>query len=169
LWWARDDTLSALNLDDFIKKGLVEKALDEKHQAVEMWKQIEDLSRKITFADADTNDFVTTSASYGRIKYAIIEQGWTILFYGNLGDSSGSYDRQKLLAAIDEYDRLWKQWQNLKATHPTCSTLAKDQARGDRPGMGAAVEHYRKLLNTADTTSTDRTPTAKRQSGSGEN
>jgi hypothetical protein len=146
VWWARDDTLSAPNLNDFIKKGLVEKALAEKHQAVEMWTRIEDLSKQIAFADPATRDFVVTSATYGRIKYAIIEQGWTILLYGRLGDTSGSFNRERISAAIAEYDRLWAEWKKLKAENPACSTLPKDRARSDRPGLGAAVEKYRKVL-----------------------
>jgi hypothetical protein len=149
VWWARDDTLSAVNLNDFIKKGLVKKALEEKHQAVEMWKRIETLSRQIKFPDPATQDFVTTSATYGRIKYSVIEQAWTILLYGKLGDDSGTYDKPKLLAAIAEYDRLWTEWKKLKETNPSCSTLPKDRARDDKPGIGAAVDRYRKLLNAA--------------------
>ena len=143
LWWARDDTLSAPDLKDFVAKGLVDKAMAEKHEAVEMWMKIEELSRQIAFADAGTRDFVVTSCTYGRIKYAIIEQAWTILFLGRAGDAAGSYDKPKLAGAIAAYDQLWDEWKKLKASDAACSTLPKDRARGDKPGIGAAVDKYR--------------------------
>jgi hypothetical protein len=149
LWWARDDTLSAPDLKDFVAKGLVDKALAEKREAVQMWMKIEELSRQITFADAGTRDFVVTSCAYGRIKYAIIEQGWTILFLGRAGDAAGSYDKPKLAGAIVGYDQLWNEWKKLKASDAACSTLPKDLARGDKPGIGAAVEKYRTVVGMA--------------------
>jgi hypothetical protein len=146
LWWARDDTLSAPDLSDFIKRDLVDDALREKHQAVEMWNRIEELSREIHFADAQTQDFVETSCTYGRIKYSLIEQAWTILLYGHIGDATGSYDRPKLERAIAQYDRLWDQWEQLKETHASCSTLPSDLAFGNKPGIGAAVDRYREVI-----------------------
>ena len=158
LWWARDDTLSAPNLGDFVKKGLVEKALDEKQQAVQMWMRIEALSKQIKFADPKTRDFVVTSCTYGRIKYAVIEQAWTILLYGQLGDMSGSYNKPKLAAAIARYDQLWSDWKKLKKTNPSCSTLPKDLARDNKPGIGAAVNRYRKILKDSAATKSTTSP-----------
>jgi hypothetical protein len=146
VWWARDDTLSAPDLSDFINKNLVDKAIAEKQQAVEMWRQIENLSRQIHFASAPTQRFVETSTTYGRIKYDVIAQGWTILLLGPQGDVSGVYDKPRMQQAIAAYDRLWDEWKKLKADHPECPTLPKDRARGDRPGLGAAVERYRQML-----------------------
>jgi hypothetical protein len=146
VWWARDDTLSAPNLRDFISKGLVDKAIDEKHQAVDMWRQMEDISKQLHFPDASTQRFVTTSVTYGRIKYDIINQGWTVLLLGQQGDATKTYDIQRMSDAIAAYDRLWNQWKQLKADHPECSTLPKDTARGGGPGLGAAVEKYRQAI-----------------------
>jgi hypothetical protein len=146
LWWARDDTLAAPDLSDFIKRDLVEDALREKHQAVEMWDRIEKLSREIHFADARTQDFVETSCTYGRIKYSLIEQAWTILLLGHIGDTTGAYDRPRLETAIAQYDRLWSEWEQLKETHASCATLSSDLAFGDKPGIGAAVDRYREVM-----------------------
>ncbi len=146
LWWARDDTFSAPNLSDFVNKGLIDKALAEKHEAVQMWTQIETLANQIHFPDQTTSDFVTTSATYGRIKYSIVEQAWTIWFLGHAGDTTGTYDKPRLATAITTYDQLWADWKALKSTHPTCSTLPKDRAREDKPGMGAMVDKYRKMI-----------------------
>jgi len=149
VWWARDHFLGAPDLKDFLDKGLMEKALAEKAEAVRMWKEIEALSQRIQFPDASLNDFVATSATYGRIKYAIIEQGWTILMLGAEGDVSGTYDTDRLSVAIARYDSLWKEWRELKETRPSCSSLYKDVGFDNKPGLGAAVERYRNVVTAA--------------------
>jgi hypothetical protein len=149
VWWARDHFLDEPDLSDFIRKGLVEKALAEKAEAVAMWKRIEELARQIHFPDAATQEFVESSATYGCIKYAIIEQAWTILFYGKMGDASGQYDRERLGKAIGAYDVLWSEWKDLKQKHPACATLYLDVGFDHKPGLGAAVNRYRRVLDAS--------------------
>ena len=146
VWWARDHFFEEPNLGDFVKRKLVDKALAEKAEAVAIWKEIERLAGEIHFADAETAEFVKTSAAYGRIKYAIVEQAWIIFFTGKAGDVSGKYDREKLRAAIARYDALWEEWRTLAKEHPACSTIYKDVGFEGRPGMGAGVNRYRRLL-----------------------
>jgi len=145
LWWARDDFMAALKLDVFVTNNLVAEALAEKAEAVADWKRIEVLAHEIHFADPQTQAFVETSCAYGRIKYSIFEQGWTILLYGQMGDRSGHHDCDRLSSAIARYDDLWKEWRALKEAHPECPTLYKDLAFQDKPGLGAAVDKYRKV------------------------
>jgi hypothetical protein len=150
LWWARDNFIAAPNLSFFVTNNLVADALAEKAEAVTMWKKIESLAQQINFTDPQTKEFVITSAAYGRIKYSIFEQAWTILLYGAIGDKSNLYDCGKLSAAIIEYDRLWKEWRTLKDTHPSCATLYKDLAFQTKPGIGAEVDRYRKICKSPD-------------------
>jgi hypothetical protein len=145
LWWARDDFMAAPNLSAFNTTNLISSALAEKTDGVAMWKKIETLARQIHFDDPARQDFVETSCAYGRIKYSIIEQAWTILLYGGLGDKSGHYDCGKISAAIARYDELWNEWRKLKVAHPSCATLYKDLAFQDKPGIGAVVDKYRKI------------------------
>ncbi len=148
LTWARDDFMAAPDLTYFVTNHLVSAALAEKSGSVAMWKQIETLAKQIHFPDAKTQEFVEVSATYGRIKYAIFEQAWTILLYGKTGDAAQNYDCQKISEAITKYDSLWTEWRALRASHPdVCATLYKDLAYQDQPGMGAAVDHYRKICN----------------------
>jgi len=149
LWWARDDFMAAPQLGTFATSNLAGGALAEKAEAVGMWKKMEALAREIRFADPATQDFVESSCAYGRIKYSIIEQGWTILLCGAMGDKAGQYDVGRLSAAIARYDELWQEWRELKAAHPSCATLYKDAAFGDKPGLGAAVDHWRKVCESA--------------------
>jgi hypothetical protein len=145
IWWARDHFMDAPDLRGFVTNHLVAEAIAEKAEAVEQWKRIETLAHEIKFADAATQDFVETSCAYGRIKYSIFEQAWTILLLGAQGDTTKQYDRARIAKAIAEYDRLWAEWRALKAAHPSCATLYKDVTFGNNPGIGAAVGRYRKL------------------------
>ncbi len=145
VWWARDHFLGEPDLSDFIKKGLVEKALAEKAESVAMWKRIEQLAREIHFANTNTQEFVEVSCTYGRIKYEIIEQAWTVLFYGKLGDKSGYYDREKVHSAIARYDSLWNEWRALARNHSCCATIYKEVGFDYKPGIGAAINRYRRI------------------------
>lgn len=145
-WWARDHFFEEPDLADFVRKGLVEKALAEKAEAIAMWREIETLADRIHFADQATSDFVRVSCAYGRIKYSIVEQAWTILFLGKAGDASGTYDREKLRAAIARYDALWTEFRELAAKNPACASLHKDIGFEGRPGLGAGINRYRKIL-----------------------
>ena len=149
LWWARDDFMATPNLSMFATTNLVTAALAEKTEAVAMWKKMESLAQQIHFADPQTQDFVETSCAYGRIKYSIFEQAWTILLYGRLGDKSGHYDCDKLSANIVKYDKLWQEWRSLRATHSSCATLYEDIASDKQTGIGSAVDRYRKICETA--------------------
>ncbi len=143
VWWARDHFFDEPDLSDFIKKGLVEKALAEKAESVAMWRQIEKLAHEIHFADTNTQEFMEVSAAYGRIKYEIIEQAWTVLFAGKLGEQSGHYDREKIRAAISRYDVLWDEWRSLAEHHAYCATIYKDVGFDYKSGLGAAINRYR--------------------------
>ncbi len=122
--------------------------LAEKAEAVRIWKRIEQLAGQIHFADKATEEYVKVSSAYGRIKYAVIEQAWTILLYGAMGDASKNYNKKQLAAAIAQYDRLWAEWRQLKEDHACCATLYKDTHSpcSTSAGLGESVNRYRKLL-----------------------
>lgn len=146
VWWARDHFFEEPDLSDFVKHGLVDKALAEKAEAVAIWREIERLAGEIRFADEATAKFVKTSATYGRIKYSIVEQSWTIIFAGKAGDASGTYDTEKLAIAIHRYDALWDEWRDLAKNQPTCASIYQDLGFEGRPGMGAGVNRYRSKI-----------------------
>ena len=144
-WWARDHFFEAPDLSDFVKKGLVEKALAEKAEAVAMWRQIELLAREINFPDQETKEFVVVSATYGRIKYEIIQQAWTVLIYAQQGESMLKKHQTEVAAAIARYDALWSEWRQLEQTHPSCASIYMDVGFDHHPGLGAAINRYRTL------------------------
>lgn len=146
VWWARDHFFEAPDLTDFDKRGLRAKALDEKAEAVALWQQICEISGRIHFPDPQTAEFVQTSADYGRIKYAIVEQAWRILFLESDARAGRDVDRNALAAAIHRYDQLWAEWRQLEQSHPECPSIHKTTGFEGRPGIGAAIDRCRALL-----------------------
>jgi hypothetical protein len=148
LWWARN-FFEAVDLSAIVSANLDDKVLEEKAGAVRMWRHIEELAGRIEYPSPEMRQFVTTSAAYGRLKYELIQQAWIILLCGQRADRNLPFDRAALAAALIRYDQLWKEWFGLRAWNPACSTIYKDVGFLGRPGLGAAVAKYRKLLAPA--------------------
>ncbi len=159
LTWTRDQYMGGVNrlrgtFRALFRRNRVEEALAEKKEAAAVWEQIEALSRRLHFKDPATTEYVRTSCAYGRIKYGIFHRGWEIMLLGWLGDKSGRYDKARMVPAILDYHRLWKEWKALRASHPSCATIySPDYCRFvpqkgmfPAPGMGTSVEHYRKKI-----------------------
>jgi hypothetical protein len=142
-WWARDDTLSAPHLGDFVDKGLVEAAIEEKRAAVAMWRDMAERMRQIRFADPRRQAFAEISARYGYFKYAVIASAWTALLLAEAGARDGAYQSDRIAQAVADYDRLWVEWRRLASDQPLCSTLPRPLARGGGPGLGAAMDGLR--------------------------
>ena len=160
LTWARDQYMAGLDrlrgtFRALIRRNRVEEALAEKDEAVAVWERIEALSRRIHFQDPKTEDYVRVSCSYGRIKYGIFRDGWTILLLGTAaGGKPGAALRDRMARALRDYDGLWREWKALKASHPSCATLySPDYCRYvpqkgmlPAPGMKTSIDRFRKIL-----------------------
>jgi hypothetical protein len=142
-WWARDDTLSEPNLGDFVDKGLVEAAIDEKGQAVAMWGEIVEKMDSISFGSRPRQAFARTSARYGLYKYSVIAAGWTACLLAADGAETGAYQTDRIREAVARYDQAWAAWRRLAAETPLCPTLPTPRARGGGPGLGAAMDRFR--------------------------
>lgn len=145
VWWARDDTMSEPQLHDVVSKGLSEAAIVEKQEALGMWREIETLISRIRFATPERQSFARISASYGRIKHAIFAAAWTALLLDLDGRTHGGQHRQRIRQAIEDYDRLWKEFDALRAL-PLCPTLPAPVARGASAGLGAAIDKLRSAI-----------------------
>lgn len=140
VWWTRDHYIGA-------PPAMTQKALEEKSEAVLIWREIEALAGEIDIDDKVLQDFIRVSCSYGRIKYEIFEKSWKIIALDRNGQGTGS--EVKMLIA--EYDALWDEYRKLKADNPACPTLYRDTAMGyehnvgafDKPGIGAAINKLR--------------------------
>lgn len=146
LWWARDDTMAAPDLSDFVTKGLTEAAISEKREAVAMWRRIETLASGLRSGDATRDSFLKVSCAYGRIKYAIFAEAWTALLLSlQAASDGGAFDRQRVRAALASYDGLWDEWRALKASHADCPTLHSDlRGRYGKADLRDAIDAVRR-------------------------
>ena len=82
--WMRDDCLATGAPLDEMKKylednHLKEEALLEKAQAVQIWKEIKELSLKIRCPDPKTEEYIKISCEYGLRLYQVIEGIWRVM------------------------------------------------------------------------------------------
>jgi hypothetical protein len=144
-------------LDAFIKLnslGLLQKAVDEKYEAVSLWKKIVFLSTQVKMSNKADESYLKISSQYGLILHQIIAAGWNVMAIGFKGDETGKYDIASLRTSLVDYDRYWKKFKQLKKNNAACATLYQPYAfryiapyyHGEK-GMGASVNKYRKLLS----------------------
>jgi hypothetical protein len=148
-FWCRDDFLAAPNLQEVVAKTITREVFEEKGGAVADWKRIETLARTIRLPVAADQEFLEVSATYGRIKFALIEQIWKMQILAAEEERDGKLDAARMQAAINEYERLWKEWRQLRQDHPSCPTLYKEEksgAWGAPPGMDETLREYRSKL-----------------------
>jgi len=126
-WWCRDHYLTAVDVFHQAKRGKADECIAEKVQAVEMWKEAEQLAAGITLKDPRDTEFMRVSTTYGRIKYQVIEQIWRIqmmLVEEKIGNKPLDLNAAK--AAVDAYEKAFEEWRRLKRDHPSCPTLYVD-------------------------------------------
>lgn len=162
-WWTRDHFMYGQEmirpfLERMIKEDKVEAVLQEKKEAVEMWREIEQLSQEIKWENLTNKEYLKISATYGRIKYEIFENAWTVLLLGMGGEKTGDFDKERIQKAITRYDELWKEWKELKENNPQSATLYYPHAfaigyegvyADKENGMDASINKYRNLLNVS--------------------
>ncbi len=61
-------------------------------------------------------------------------------------DESGQYDVKAPRTAIARYGALWAQWRQLTSEHSFCTTIYKDVGFEGRPGIRAAADQYRRVI-----------------------
>jgi len=170
-WWIRDQFMGGLTAETFndhtdeawgktnkeffeiVEKGLVDKVLAEKLQAVNYWKEMEILAASITSGDEKFRDYVRVSTTYGRIKYEIIQQSWIVMLKGLEGDKRGEYEVQNIENAAKNYKKLWQEFKQLKKENEQCATLYLPYGFNNHykelhtdEGMDKAVMKYEKVV-----------------------
>lgn len=169
-FWMRDEFLSGvaerpnlkLNTSEgnlqkafayYQENGLLIKAIEEKFESVEIWKQIVKLSKTIKMSNKEDEEYVRVSSMYGLLLHEIIAEGWKIMALGFMGDKQGFYDSTTISTSITNYDTYWKEYQQLKNDHAQCATLYKPYAFVNKSptyhleyGMKASVDKYRGII-----------------------
>ncbi len=171
VWWMRDEFLGGIDTanlpqkmfpsegfllqayDWYYKNGLLDKVIEEKQEAVVLWKKIVALSNKIEMPNKADKDYIKVSSKYGLLLHAIIADGWKIMALGYKGDKTGTYDKTQLAATIKKYDEDWAKYNQLKAANPSCDTLYRPYSFiyvaptfYGKQGMAASVDKYRALI-----------------------
>ena len=159
VWWTRDQFLGGLDVlgksfKEIMDLGLTDSILAEKQECVDIWKEIDDLARKIHINDPGTDQYLKVSCRYGLIKYSIIQQAWIIMLRGMEGDRNGNYDKASIQSAIRKYDGLWVEFHSLRKENPSCATLYQPYSFVFEPpvfhgekGMDESVNKYRAILS----------------------
>ncbi len=126
-WWCRDEYLTAIDLSMVVIAGKTKEVLEEKADAVKMWRSIEEIARTIHLPNQTDQEFLEVSCTYGRIKSQIFEQIWKMqLLAAESEINKKPLDTESMQASIIAYDQRWKDWRKLKADHICCPTLYRD-------------------------------------------
>ncbi len=168
-WWIRDQYMGGLTAPEFndhtdeawgktnkeffeiVENGLVDAVLEEKTEAVGIWKEIEQMAGKVSTGDEQFRDYLKVSCSYGRIKYEIIQQAWIVMLKGLQAEKTGENENEIIQSAFDKYNSLWKEFENLKLNNEQCASLYLPygfnnhyQELHSDEGMDKAVRKYAK-------------------------
>lgn len=148
--WMRDDRLGgreqlAVVLDYLRAHRAEAEALAEKAEAVRLWEQIETLAKGMAWPDAQTGEAVIVSATYGRILFGIVEQGWRALIAGGRGC------REEFGDAVSRYAAGWREFRALGES-PWCASLYEGRyfnlpGTPEVAGMDASLEDYRRSFD----------------------
>jgi hypothetical protein len=143
-WWTRDQYMGRPPLP--AAAATVPEFLQQKKDAVQMWRQMAAYAASIHFPDPAVREHVQTSCQYGLDVYQIYSDGFQLAALGPTGDKS------QMKTLIDHYDQTWAEYKKLKEEHASCGTLYVDkgftQQTGSEgvPGMGAMVDEFRRAI-----------------------
>ncbi|MFI3292444.1 MAG: hypothetical protein SNG27_05285 [Rikenellaceae bacterium] len=166
VWWTRDQYFNNDGtLKHFfsaaIKNGRANEIIAEKDRAVELWEQIVELANKIDMKDPLDEEYVRVSAEYGRIKFDIIRQIFIICIKRQEYDILNKIDIKELSDALDKYDALWVEWQELEDNNPMCAniyepngfslSLENGAAGNPEKGIRVTIDEIRKIIPQATT------------------
>ncbi len=157
--WARDQYITGEGgmtsfMNYIVKNDLGDEMMREKDEAVQLWREIENLSKQIEMNDEADELYVRTSSSYGRIKYELFREIFKIFYYSKLNALKGVKETEKMREAIANYDAIWAEWHAFVESHPESATIYEpnafhlgsiaDGVSGDpKGGIGATVDKYR--------------------------
>ncbi|WP_236958656.1 hypothetical protein [Joostella atrarenae] len=150
-WYVRDHYLAGIDLQDIVKNDFTEKVLAEKEHYIKDWYEIEKLSKQINLPNVVDDEFLKVSASYGRIKYEIIEQVWRIQILLAKHKLNKGFDVTEARGAIKLYNGKWQEWVALKKSSPLCPTLYVDYEVVHIPCFQPFKASLNELKNIVDT------------------
>ncbi len=141
--WMRDDRLGGEKQLGPVREYLLnhhkkEEALQEKEEAVILWKEITELADKIQCPDKKTEEYIKVSCEYGYRLFGLVNAVWKVLLA----------EDGEVEAAVEEYDNALALYRELEGK-PQCASLYKGEylyrAGEERePGAADMVEARRR-------------------------
>lgn len=127
VFWTRDQNIEYPRIIANIKyaeeEGEMDLMLEEKRRSVEIWEYIVNLSEEIS-DDTEEKPYIVTTCKYGLYLYRLYE----IIYRANVLALKGGR-REEVKKAVEEYDEIWIQWEELFETAEGCPSVyaKKDQ------------------------------------------
>ena len=135
-WWFRDQNMNYKRFLNDVKKSLEDgtynAVIEEKTESAQIWGKIVSLAEGISDS-VESKDYIVTTAKYGFYLFSIIQKMYLISIAKLKNDLSYKVYEQ-------EYEALWKQWQELHDTKDCCPSLyIKEDKPMDLIGYGGNV------------------------------
>lgn len=150
--WMRDDVMHGYDLlepvyDYLIQNDLVEGALKEKAESVEVWKEIYAEAEAMT-CDADLKAIILASSAYGLRFFSFIEAVWRFLLNAQLKGTDSTEAKEELASALKDVDATWADYAKINEDHPKASTIYRKSGwawPGEElpDGLDASIEAVR--------------------------
>ncbi|CAA6676317.1 MULTISPECIES: hypothetical protein [unclassified Lentimonas] len=119
-----------------------QRILQQKDEAIAIWKEILELAQSIEWADDATREYAIGSAEYGLRLYEIYR---SIIY---LSDAEANGDQQAMADWIAVYDAAWLIYNKLPQRFPSVATLyTKDYSRFMKNNADLKVEALRAQLD----------------------
>ncbi len=119
-WWSRDE---GIGWPIFNKGADLERIVEQKAEAVDIWREIVGLAKSINWADNHTKQHVIGSCCYGLHLYKIY-QAVVNLRVAELQD-----DKAAIAKWIESYDAAWIQYNTLATKYSNIATLYTQEYR----------------------------------------
>lgn len=159
VWWTRDEFIGGMDemRSDFEyidNNNISEKVLNEKDKSVDIWRNMMELSRKISCSNTETLDYIKVSTEYGYRLYSIYSLGWHILWECYKGETNGKYDVDKIKGLIKSFDDSWREYIDFCSVNAQAATPYKPYAFvNEAPlfhgtsGLKKSIDDYRYIIN----------------------
>jgi hypothetical protein len=148
--WTRDDRAFGTHFLDSsftyaVGNNLAGSYIEEKQEAVAIWKEIMELSHKVNFADAADTAFVRASCEYGFLKFSFFAAAWKVMLTYYAQKAAGGTKAEVLKPLLDDYDTKWKLWEYFTKVNPYSPTLyvLKADFFGKQVGLKNAIDTMR--------------------------
>lgn len=128
-FFTRDDVLDNTQgaVDGLIDKmaagGTVgDSMLKEREESVKLWKEIIEIAE--SFDDSvEKKDYMILTSKYGYYLYSLYETVLKTGVYVKQAESGNTENEDKIASLIEQYDRLWEEWEQLYEENEDCPTL----------------------------------------------